>query len=677
VLRLFQAGSRLVTLTGPGGTGKTRLAVEIAAEAVDRYPAGVFFVDLAPLRDAHHVVVTIASVLGVRENPEEPARETLRRFLAERHLLLVLDNCEQVLDAAPDIAGLLARCAHLAVLATSREPLRVRVEQTFPVPPLPLPETQHQPDPAALRQVPSVALFVERAQAADPTFTLTEANAASVAAICHRLDGLPLAIELAAARVRLLPPKELLPRLERSLSLLASGARDAPQRQRTLRDTIAWSYDLLPPEDQALFRQLGAFVGGWTLEAAESVVSPSGAVDVLAGLGRLVERSLVLRGDRPEAELRFSLLETIREYAREQLAASGEETQTREQHAAWVLSLAERGEPELFRSEQQTWRERLEAERPNIRAALGWFEQTADAEQAQRLAGKLTTLSWLGGHLREGQEWLERALAIPGEVSPATRAWAILGIATLIWFRGDNDAARPLLEQGLEIAREGGFALGVAHAQHQLAVVDWMQGDLEQALGLGELGLVGLREAGHPEWLAIALGDVAIVALLNGDARGNLWSDEGLALNRTLGNRWFIANHLSDLGVVAQRRGDLIEAARHYAESTRLFAEVGDTWYIANPLGGLATIALAQGQVEAAVRLIGVATALREASGARAFPWEQRRDDQASATARAALGEERYAQTLQVGRTMRLEQAVDEAIAVAAGAARVQTPAQA
>jgi tetratricopeptide (TPR) repeat protein len=360
------------------------------------------------------------------------------------------------------------------------------------------------------------------------------------------------------------------------------------------------------------------------------------------------------------------MLETIREYGLEQLAASGEEAQTRGRHATWMLDFAERAEPQLFRTEQQTWRQRLEAEQPNIRAALAWFEQTGDAERAQRLAGAFAAFGWLSGHLREGHNWLHRALAIPGETSPAARAWALIGIGTLTWFLGDNDVAQEFFEQSLTVARDGEFPLGVAHSQAMRAVAAWAQGDLEQALGIGEEAIAGLRAVGHPEWLMIALADLGTVALLRGDhLRGNAWSQEGLALSRSLGNRWFTANHLSDLGVVAHGRGDLDGAARHYAESTRLLREVGDAWYIASPLAGLAAIGVAHGQATTAARLLGAATTLRERSGSVVWPWERERDDQTVAAARAVLGEEGYARAFATGRMLPLEQAVEEAIAIA------------
>jgi predicted ATPase/DNA-binding XRE family transcriptional regulator len=657
---------QLVTLTGPGGSGKTRLALEVAIRLRDDFAGRVSFVDLSPLRETSHVMPAIAQALGVREVPNEAIRDTLARVLAARRLLLVLDNCEQVIAVASDIAALLSTCPELTILATSREPLRVRAEHTVPVAPLALPDTRDLIDLETLAQVPSVALFVERAQAADPAFRLAPENASAVAAICRRLDGLPLAIELAASRVRLLPAASLLVRLEQSLSLLTSGARDAPARQRTLRETIAWSYDLLSPEEQRLFRRLSVFVGGWILDAAEAVVNPDGDLDVLGGIAGLIERSLVQRNDTTPGEPRYGMLETIREYGLEQLATNGEEALFRERHASWVLCLSEQAEPELFRADQRTWWERIEGERPNIRAALAWFEQAVDAEKAQRLAASLAPFSWVRGHLQEGQDWLRRALAIAGETSVSTRSRALFGSGTLAWFRGDPLVAKSLADQAFAVAQHGKFASGMAMARQTQAITAWMEGDLERALLVGEDAIAGLREAGPKGLLAILLSDLGTMALLHGDrARGEAWSAEGLALNRTLGNHWFIANNLSDLALVAHQRGDVVKATRAYAESARLAHAAGDSWYIASPLAGLAAIAASHDHPELAARLLGLVAAMREASGSRGWPWEYERDEQTMAAAQAALGDEDYARAVDAGRRLDLERAVDEAVAMA------------
>ena len=661
---LGDPGGRLVTLTGPGGVGKTRLALEVASRLRGAFPGGVAVVPLAAIRDASLVLPTVAQALGVRETADRSPEEALAVVLRGRRALLVLDNLEQVLDAAPrwGASSLLSRVA-----PPPYQPGAASHRRRAAVPGAPTGHTDLTPaTPDAHADNPAMRLFAQRARQIRPDFALTPDNADAVAMICRRLDGLPLAIQLAAARVAVLPPSALLLRLEHTLPLLSGGPRDQPARLQTMREAIAWSYDLLPPAAQVLFRQLAVFAGGFSLDAAAAVWQSEGASDVsvFEGISELVEASLLQAEDGPGGEPRFSLLETIREYGVEQLAANGEEEQTRERHAAWLLAVAEAAEPQLFRAEQLTWWSRLEAELPNIRAALNWFEETGDAERAQRLAGVLTPFNWMRGYLREGQDWLRRALAIPGETSAASHAWALSSSATLAWFRGDNEAARALAEQALARSRFGDFALGMALSYHVLAITAMMQGNLEQALVLGEEGIAREREVADSHWLAILLADMGTVAMLHGDDdQGRAWSAEGLALNRALGNRWTIGIHLSDLGVVAQGRGDLTEAARLYAESARLFLEVGDTWYIASPLAGLAAVAVSQGSPETAARLLGVAMALRETSGSTVWTTERERDEQTVTLARSALGEERYAQALEAGRALPLTQAVEEAIA--------------
>jgi predicted ATPase/class 3 adenylate cyclase len=410
VLRLLDEGARLVTLTGPGGTGKTRLALEVAAEALDQYPHGVFFVDLSPLTDPALVVPTIAATLGVREVAGRPLSETLAAHLGQKCLLLVLDNYERVLDAAPDAAALLAVCPDLAILTTSREPLHVRVEREVAVAPLPLPNPNQLPPLGDLAAVPSVALFVEKARAASATFALTVENAEAIAAICHRLDGLPLAIELAAARVKVLPPGVLLARLEHRLPLLTGGARDLPARQRTLRQTMAWSYDLLVPLEQALFRRLAVFAGGWTLDAAEEVTNPDNDLDVLAGMTSLADKSLIWL-DAIGPEPRYRMLETVREFELEEVERAGELVRIRGRHAVHISALAERMWLETQRGPVTSyWLTSIPREIDNIRLALAWFMETGDYGALLRLSGALHSLWHWGGHWREGLGWVQRAL---------------------------------------------------------------------------------------------------------------------------------------------------------------------------------------------------------------------------------------------------------------------------
>src|SRR5260370_20838863 len=428
---------RLVTLTGPGGTGKTRLGVQVAAELTDSFADGVFFVNLAPVNDTALVVPTIAEALGMREAGGQPLQERLQGELQQKQMVLLLDNFEQVVSAAVQVVDLLSAFPGLKVLVTSREALHVRAEHEFAVPPFPLPDLKHLPDLAALSHNAAVALFISRAQAVKPDFQVTNANVRALVEICARLDGLPLAIELAAARMKLFSPQALLTRLSQRLAVLTSGARDAPVRQQTLRNTIAWSYNLLDPAEQRLFKLLSVFVGGCILQAAEAVCAALGDGDaagqLLDGLASLTHKSVLHETDQEGAEPRLVMLETIREYGLEALAANGELWAVRQVHAAYFLSLAEQAEPELVGPQQVEWLGRLEREHDNLRAALGWaLDPVPDEEVGQRrevalrLAGALHKFWFVHAHLTEGRSFLERAMAAGAEAAPALRAKALI-----------------------------------------------------------------------------------------------------------------------------------------------------------------------------------------------------------------------------------------------------------
>jgi predicted ATPase/DNA-binding XRE family transcriptional regulator len=658
---LAQDDVRLVTLTGPGGTGKTHLALAVAAEAVRRYVEGVCFIDLSPITESDLVMPSIAAAFGLRATSDTSLQEAVIGYLRERRLLLVLDNCEQVLGAASNIATQLAAGPHLTILATSREALHVRAERVFPVPPLTLPDLQRPSDLGVLAQSPAVALFAERAQATDPAFMLTEGNATAVAAICRRLDGLPLAIELAAARVRLLPPEAMLVRLDRSLPFLTGGARDAPERQRTLRNTIAWSHQLLSPAEQELFRQLGVFVGGWTLEAAEAVARLSGALYVLEGLSSLLDRNLVRRIESADDDSRFAMLETIRDFAAEQLTMDHDETATRQRHAAYYVAFAEQAAPVLQGPDQRRWRRRLERELPNLRQTLAWLDQGDQDDQILQFVGSLGDFWVHGGHLREGREWVERALARGGSAS--SRIAGLFAGAHVALIQADFSQAVAWSHEGLELVRKSGDDRLEGRFLYILMTTAWMQGDVPLARLRAESAIARLRELDDRTWLAWALSDMGMVMSVAGEPeRAAQLSMEGVALHMDLGNATGVAINLMDVGAIAHQAGDTATAADAYAESLAIWRDLGESWWSASPLTGVAGLACALGRHEQAARLLGAAARLWEVSGGAAAPHERVREEIAAAAARSALGDAVFASERASGSQMSTEGAIEEAL---------------
>jgi predicted ATPase/class 3 adenylate cyclase len=445
--------TRLLTFTGPGGIGKTRVALQAAADLLDDFPDGTFFAPLATLTQAELFFSTVAETLGVQETGEQPLDESLKDYLKERRLLLVLDNFEQVLGAAPTVTELLAAAPGLKVLATSRAPLGLYGEHEYDVPPLSVPDVRHLPDLKVLSQYEAVRLFIERAKAAKADFEVTDESAPAVAEICVRLDGLPLAIELAAARIKMLPPNALLHRLGSSLKLLTGGARDLPERQRTLRATIEWSFALLDEGEQVLFGRLAVFSGGRTLEAIEGICDAEGdlAVDTFEGVSSLLDKSLLRQEEGPGGEPRFVMLETVHEFAREKLKESAEAEEIKRIHAQYFLTLAEEAYTELKGANQLQWLEKLEAEHDNMRAALSWALEHKQVELALRLGSALWWFWWMRGHNSEGRRWLEQALAMDGRGSPEVRAMALAGAGALASEQGDLDRAKEACEGGFEL----------------------------------------------------------------------------------------------------------------------------------------------------------------------------------------------------------------------------------
>jgi predicted ATPase/DNA-binding CsgD family transcriptional regulator len=666
----------LVTLTGPGGVGKTRLAVQAAALVDPGFADGVVFVSLAAIRDPGLVLSEIARALGMQDAGDRDLAARVRAVVGERSLLLVLDNLEQVVEAASELGGLLNACPGLTMLATSREVLRVRGEHEFPVPPLAVPRTGRRPPLPALAQLGAVALFVRQARAARPTFDLSEENAAAVAEICASLDGLPLAIELAAARVNVLPLDALLSRLDRRLQVLVHGARDLPARQQTMRAAIAWSYDLLSPDEQALFRRLSVFAGGFSLEAAEVVVTAASdvALDPLEGIGSLVEKSLLREVDGARTP-RFVMLETVREYAGEQLERSGEAEATRRRHAAWYRDLAERAWPEVMGREDPIWLARFEVEIDNVRAALEWAMTHAEADTALGLAYAVGFYFYVTRQLSEGCAWNERALTCVGPAADDARATVLIMAGWLNAENGNFGRAEPLLAEGLALAQACGYRWCEGHAYMAQGLLAADRGDFGAARTAFEVCLRIFEDLGDEPWPTFALKNLGFVALLGGDhAAANVLFERALVRFREQGNAYGTSITLINMAKAARGRGDFARAAILYGEALVLRWEQGDRVCVANCLRGLALVADHSRMPEQAVRLLGVEHGLRAAIGAR----EPRTSSHSEVldAARRTLGETAFETAWRAGQTLSLPDAVTEALAVAHLAPEQVPPAQ-
>jgi predicted ATPase/DNA-binding SARP family transcriptional activator len=627
-------GARLVTLTGPGGIGKTRLALQVAEELSDAYRDGVSFVSLAPIRDCELVASTIAQTLGLREGGDLPPREQLREYLRDRRTLLLLDNFEQVGEAAPLVAELLANSPRLAVLVTSRERLRLQAEREFAVPPLAVPNGDQRattnermpaggPDLVArLSQYPAVELFVERAVAARADFRLTHENAPAVAEICRRLEGLPLAIVLAAARVKLFSPEALLARLGSRLGLLTGGARDLPARQQTLRDTIAWSYDLLSEEEKALFRRLSVFAGGFTLEAAETVCASS--VDRITSL---LDKSL-LREEEGDDEPRLGMLETIREYAAERLEESGEGGAIRRAHASFFMAFVEAawsGEGEsgpLWGPEQKQAFDRLEREHDNLRAALNWSHgEPGEIETELRLLASAWTLWWMRGYMSEGRRWLESALARDEPMGPRA-AWARIGVlrgaGLLASFQGDSEGHGTRMEECLAQARAIQHPEGIAWGLFALGRDNRQAGDLQTARSQFEEALDGMRAVGHRGATGDILMSLAGLCREQGDeVRARALHEEGLAQMVASGRPDYLGRAFAYRGGAAFRAGDYVLARSLFEKSLNASREVDQRFATGQTLHALARCARALGDRDEARALCSESLAISRAIGNR------------------------------------------------------------
>ena len=665
--RLLRDDVRLLTLTGPGGIGKTRLSLQIAADAIDRFADGVFFVALAPISDPDLVASTIAQTLDVRLDARKPVIESLTEHLAGKQLLLQLDNFEQILPAASIVSELLSAAPRLKILVTSRAALQVRGEYEYPVPPLALPDHREVFTPATLSQYGAVALFIERAAAIKPDFAVTAENAPAIAETCHRLDGLPLAIELAAARIRLLTPQAILTRLERRLPLLTGGARDLPARQQTLRDAIAWSYDLLSPGEQTLYRRLSVFVGGCTLEAAEAVCDPDASfgLDILDGITSLAAQSIVRQVDGPDGEPRLTMLATVREYGLELLEASGEAGVIRSRHVAYFVSLAEEAVQKLFGPEQIAWLRRLDVDHDNLRAVLTWSQAgEIPVEIGLRLVGTLHAFWSKRGFLGESRGRVAALLAVPGAEAPTVgRARALWHAAWLAFHQADYAAGRSLAKESAQIHRRMNDLRGVGRALVVQALAEANLDNTSTARSLLEESVAIARKEGNRFELAIALGNLGGVVQSEGDYEAAAaLRGEAASIAREIGDRESLGTALAGLASLARLRGSHEESAALWKEDLVVSSEIGHRWITLRALAGLAGAACLAGDHGRAARIFGAVEAVREAAGTRELPGWRAINDRDVADARAAIGDKAFSAAWADGQGMSLEQAVAYAL---------------
>jgi predicted ATPase/class 3 adenylate cyclase/Tfp pilus assembly protein PilF len=668
--------NRLLTLTGAGGSGKTRLSLQVAADLLDQYFDGVWLVELAPLSDPALAPHAVADVLGVKEQAGQTMQQSLNDALKDKRLLLVLDNCEHLIATCASLAAdLLRHCPDVRILASSRELLSVTGEQMYRVPSLSLPDLKKTQTALSVSQCEAVALFADRAQSVQPSFAVTDGNASAVASVCSHLDGIPLAIELASARVRSLSVEQINTRLDQRFRLLTGGSRVALPRQQTLRALIDWSYDLLTDQEKTLLRRLSVFAGGWTLAAAEAVCVGTVIEDweVLDLLSGLVDKSLVVYEEGTSGESRYRLLETVRQYAAERLEEHSEAEAVQNSHLSWCVALAEEAEPQLTGTEQANWLRRLETDHDNLRASLAWDERTwvqsaAGGELGLRLAGALWRFWSVWGHLSEGRQWLNRALARTGDASAGTKATAAQGKALrgaghLARMQGDYAEAQILLEESLSIMRQLGDPWSIADTLNSLGTVAHCQGNYVAARVLYEDSLSLLRQLGDQRGITNTLNNLGRVASDQDDyTEARVLLDECLSISRQLGDQRGVTNALCNLGVIARNQGDYAGARVLQEESLRILRKLGNREDIAGDLEGMADVALEQSLPERAARLGSAAAALRERLGCPLYPLVQKEFNKLMATAAAALCQVGFAAAEASGRAMTWEQAVEYAL---------------
>ncbi len=661
--RVISAPGRLLTVAGPGGVGKTSLALAVARQLTTNFEHGVWLADLSAVTTSDAVPEAVARAVGVREGPGTPVVEALTTFLRDRRLLLLMDNCEHLIDACAGLADeLLDRSPGLRILATSREPLHVGGEVTYPLQPLPVPPAEARTDVGVLVTCASVELFLDRAQAARPDFQLTVRNAQTVAEICGRLDGIPLALELAATRLAGLTLEEIAARLRGSFKLLIGRGRSRPERQQTLRATLEWSHELLSSAERTVFRRLGAFAGGWTTTAAEFICAGDGVeaddvADVVAGL---VEKSLVVLDEHGEARYRF--LEPVREYAQGRLAASDESERTRDRHRAFFVMHAERAGPEMHRAQQAAWMRRLDRDLDNIRLAIRTAHARSDAESALRVAGALWWYLWVRGHLREGLQWLEPAIG-QDDVSDDARIAGLGAAAMLLGSLGRSDEAAARAGEMMAVARRVGDIAESARAATLLGMEMFRRGDLERAMPLFEGALANARAADDKMLIGNALVNLGQVVRQSGEAeRAEDLYRQGLAEFENDGDLWGIAYAANNVAYLLREKGEHEQAVRMSSQAVRLLTGLGDRFYLIFAVEDLARASASARRSESAARLFGAAHALRLATGALLPPGGREEYERDVAGVRSDLGGPGFEKAWADGERRPLEGLADDAI---------------